>query len=452
MTLLLVLCFAAAVAAAGEEAANLQPVPADVPADTAAVEATTQDQPAADLGDGTPTLMERETLTNNWFGLGDELAESGITVSLGLTQVYQINLNGGASTSDHSGRFAGSYDLEINADMEKLLDVSGGKLYVHAEGSCSNGLNGSAFANFGVNADAAGDRVIDVTELWYQQNLLEDRLRIRVGKIDLTGGFDCRGCPVAFDTNRFAGDETTQFLNGGLVNNQIIPFPQNGLGAIVYLEPMDGFYLAAGAADAQADVRETGFSTAFHGEDYFFGIFETGVAVELDSDNGPLQGTYRAGLWYDGAPRPNLNTAVRVMPLRWMYSETARDDVGFYVSVDQMVMRESDQDDQGLGVFARYGYAHGKTHFITHFWSVGGQYTGLIPTRDADVMGLGIARGLWRGGLDIQTSNATEMELYYNIVLTPWLSVAPSVQYIFNPGQGHLGDATVIGIRAQLSL
>ena len=47
---------------------------------------------------------------------------------------------------------------------------------------------------------------------------------------------------------------------------------------------------------------------------------------------------------------------------------------------------------------------------------------------------------------------ATEMELYYSIAVTPWLSLAPSVQYIWNPGVDLLKDATVIGVRAQLAL
>jgi hypothetical protein len=69
--------------------------------------------------------------------------------------------------------------------------------------------------------------------------LLDGAVLIRVGKLDLTGGFECRGCPVSFDGNSFANDQTTQFLNGALVNNPTIPFPDRGLGAVVHVAPVE---------------------------------------------------------------------------------------------------------------------------------------------------------------------------------------------------------------------
>jgi len=71
--------------------------------------------------DGLTSLLERETLTNNLFGLGDRLSDSGVTVSRGLTQIYQVNLQGGMSTHRHSGHYAGSYDLELEFDLERIL-------------------------------------------------------------------------------------------------------------------------------------------------------------------------------------------------------------------------------------------------------------------------------------------------------------------------------------------
>lgn len=72
---------------------------------------------------------------------------------------------------------------------------------------------------------------MDITELWYEHALLDDTLRVRLGKMDITGGFECRGCPVSFDGSLYANDETGQFLNSALVNNPTIPFPDKGLGA-----------------------------------------------------------------------------------------------------------------------------------------------------------------------------------------------------------------------------
>ena len=391
-------------------------------------------------------LPPQETLTNNWFGLGEKLSEEGITVALSATQVYQQNLRGGLSTHNREGRYEGSYDLEFWFDLDKLFKVPNGLVYILTEGRWSNGLDessiGSAVGN--VNADAAGDLPIVIAEFYYQQIFFDEKLSIRLGKIDLTGGFECAGCPVSFDGNSFANDETSQFLNAALVNNPTIPFPQQGLGVIVHLVPVDGFYLSGGIADAQAHDRETGFNTTFHDEDYFFSVFEVGLTPQIPSSNGPLQGAYRVGLWYDPQSKDFVDGT----------SRTKHDDVGFYLSFDQVVCKENSNEDdsQGLGIFARYGLADEDVNEIKHFWSVGTQYQGLVPSRDEDVLGFGVAQGILDEKAGYSESQETVMELYYNASVTPWLGVSPSLQYVINPGASDsVKDALVIGLRLQMS-
>ncbi len=392
---------------------------------------------------GEPSIWERETLTNNWFSLGEQLNESGIEINLSLTQIFQTNVAKGRSTHRRAGRYAGSYDLEFELDTETLFQLAGGTIYAHVEGSWSDGIDDSSVGSlFGVNADAAGDEEIILSELWYEQALFEEKLRIRVGKLDLTGGFQRGGYPLAFDGSSYAGDETTQFLNGALVNNPTIPFPDRGLGLIVYYQALEWLYFGAGIADAQADASETGFNTAFHDEDYFFSIYEAGVTPQFDWGSGPMQGAYRIGFWYDPQDKEKFES-----------HNTKRDDLGFYLSFDQKVLNESAEDDQGLGVFARYGYAHKEVNEVRCFWSIGAQYLGLIPSRDADVLAFGVAQG--RLSPDVAAFDAeheTAMELYYNMPVTGWLSITQSIQYIMNAGgTNRVDDSLVIGLRAQMS-
>lgn len=60
---------------------------------------------------------------------------------------------------------------------------------------------------FGVNADKAADNGFTVTQLWLQRHFLNHKLQLRLGKLDLTGSFQCRVCPVTFDGNLFANSE-----------------------------------------------------------------------------------------------------------------------------------------------------------------------------------------------------------------------------------------------------
>jgi len=391
---------------------------------------------------GRPGLMERKRLTDGWLEFLQQASEKGVDVTLGLTNVYQENLHGGESTHRQAGRYSGAYDLEIGVDLEKLKLIPGGKVYALAQGSWSQGIDGPSVGSlFGVNCDAYGDRATDLLQLWYEQSLLENRLKIRVGKLDMTGGFQCQGCPVSFDGNTYANDPTLQFLNCALINNPSIPFPQQGLGAIVFAEPVDGFYMSAGIADANADNRTTGWHTAFEEDANTLTIFETGITPTLPSANGPMQGAYRVGAWYDTA-----------LP--------KADSWGGYTSCDQMIFKEDDNKDdtQGLGLFARYGLANDDVFMISQFWSAGAQYQGLIPGRDNDVLGFGVANGQLRtvdfdyvnGGFVFPKGKETVYELYYNIMLAPWLSLTPDFQFIKDPISTG-SDASVFGLRLQIT-
>lgn len=395
---------------------------------------------------GNDNIWEGETLTHGFLGMNDELIDNGIEISLGVTQIYQQNVRGGISKHRRAGRLSGSYDLELSADLEKLLGIESTVFYMLTEGSYSDGIDGPSVGSFfGVNGDARGNRSMDVTELWFEHALANDKIHLRVGKMDLAGGFEHHGCPVSFDCSSYANDENTQFLNNALINNPTIPFPDHGLGVAVHYTPTGFWYVSAAVADAQANIRETGFRTTFHDENYFFYIFEAGLTPQLDSANGPLQGAYRAGLWYDPQPKANADS-----------TSSYSDDVGFYLTCDQMLAKENNdhQDSQGLGSFFRFGYAESKKNDLTNFWSAGFQYQGLLEGRDDDVLGVGFAQGIFSDQASTTYTDDYEgvLELYYSAQMTPWLNISPSIQYIANPGGDKtVSNTVVLGVRAQMS-
>ncbi len=365
----------------------------------------------------------------------DALADSGIDVGFGVTSVYQRNVKGGQSTNNRKGEFAGSYDVELTADLERLLGIEG-TLFIHGEGGWtdSEGIDGvTAGSYFGVNADAGGNRSLDIVELFYEVGLT-DQLTLTIGKIDFTG---------YFDAGAYANDEATQFLNGVLVNNPTIPFPDYSLGVILTYDISDNWYLMGGVADAQADGRETGFNTAFHDEDYFFYILETGITTTNESANGDLEGVYRFGVWNDPQPKAHSDA-----------SKEYRDDIGFYVSADQMLTKENNdpEDTQGLGVFFRCGYAEDKRNDMEHFYSFGAQYQGLIDGRDSDVLGVGFANGSFsdKASTTYTKNHEGVIEAYYSIELTETVYLTPDLQYVINPGGVNTSDALLAGLRMQV--
>ena len=94
------------------------------------------------------------------------------------------------------------------------------------------------------------------------------------------------------------------------------------------------------------------------------------------------------------------------------------------------------------------------------YFDTGLAYTGLIPTRDNDQIGLAVAYGnlsppqanvfLSRG-----SSNAGYellLESTYSAIVNKWLSIQPDLQYVIHPGAtGALGNALVVGCRASIT-
>jgi len=384
-------------------------------------------------------IWQRETLTDNFFGLGDNLSDEGIEFGLSVTNIYQQNVHGGTSTHNHKGRHVGRYDMELSADLEKLLGIEGGSFFIHGWGGWPDeeGIDGlSVGSYFGTNAVSISNRGMDIVECFYEGPFFSNTLTLAIGKLDFTG---------IFDASEYADDECTQFLNASLVDDPAIPFPQQGLGVVLTWDVTDSWYIMGGIGDAQADSRETGFRTTFHQEDYFFYALETGITKQLNSANGLMPGAYRIGMWNDPQPKANSDS-----------SKNYRDDVGFYLSCDQMLIKENAdaEDSQGLGAFFRYGYANSKRNDITNFWSFGFQYQGLIEGCDDDVLGAGFAQGFFsdKASTTYKDDYESAVEVYYNARVTPWLNISPSIQYITNPGGAETAsDAVVLGMRAVIN-
>ena len=370
----------------------------------------------------------------------DYFDSSAIGFGFGVTSLYQTNARGGLSTNNQDGRYTGRYDLDLSLDLEKLIGIEGGTIFLHGWGGWpdTKGIDekmvGSAF---GINALSVGNRSMDIVELFYEGPLFYDNLTLTIGKLDFTG---------IFDASEYADDECSQFLNTSLVDDPTIPFPEQGLGFTLNWNITDSWYLLAGVADAEADGRETGFHTAFCKEDYFFYAVETGKTLELKSNNGSMPGTYRVGFWIDDQDKEKFSDG-----------RIRRNDTGLYTSLNQMLYKENDnaEDSQGLGCFARYGWADSEYNSITNFFSVGLQYQGIFANRDEDVCGFGYSRGFFsnKDALNYVQDYESVLESYYNLHISSSLVISPSMQYITNPSNGegvNISDTLVLGLRLNM--
>jgi len=367
---------------------------------------------------------ETETLTRDWFGLGPKLRDLGVTSTLNLWITYQSNVSGGLST-DHEVN--GKYWFASHFDLERLAGLSGASAYVLVEGGWNEGVGPAVGALMDVNGTVVGDEGAGVTTLWLDQKLFGERLRLRVGKLDVTlENFEFQGRAVAFDAMPYANTPRTQFLDSGLGNNASVPFPAAGLAGMLVVEPLERWYVAVAGFDRQSDKFTWSYSNAFEN---WMVMAETGVVVPTWKED--LTGQYYVGYWYSTFPDSAAGQ-------------------GAYLGVAQELYREPGTRNQGLGLFGRYGYANRSPSDIRHFWSIGGQYRGLVPGRDHDTVGLGWAQAFTRKP-EFSAPSEGVLELYYRARLTPWLHLSPHVQFIANPGSTDANDAWTLGVRGQIT-
>lgn len=384
--------------------------------------------------------FEQPYMLGDWGGVRTELEDIGVKFGIYYNHFYGILTNGGQDLNN-AQRNSGSWDVLVWVDFEKMGLIPGGELFVWPKGHFSRNINDKVGALGEPFDDADGDKVIYIDVCRYQQSFFDRKLVFQVGYLDQQ---------VALDRNAYANSEDRQFFNTYLDNNNAIIPLTIGLGATMFINPTEWLTLTIGGADGNARLFRTGFDTAFHDDASFFGYFQTEFKIKVPSSNGDLPGHYRFGMLYDPRGKDRYDTGVLGRTM-----EVERGDVGFYMSLDQMLLRESPADMQGLGWFFRYGYRHGDVNRIEHFWSTGAQYEGLIPKRNKDVLGFGmysvIASEDYREFVNDDFRRETGYELYYKIQVTPWLTFTPDLQYIYQPGGlTSATDAFVIGFRARV--
>ncbi len=387
-------------------------------------------------------VLHNRRLTGDWGGVRTRLEDLGVKWNLTLSTLYHHNARGGLDTH-HAHRINGRADMELSLSTEPMGLWPGGQLYVFTESGWNESISDKVGDRMGVDALSLYDEPIRVRELWYEQRFLEDRIRFKFGKYDLA---------VDIDTNAYANWEVEQFLNSALVNTANIPLPDYGLGAVLGIQPVEWLCFTAAVADAEADGRETGLNTAFHGKDDFFSAWELAFLPTWKTPWGDLPGGYRFILWYDPRAKAkffnDLRGRRRTIPWK-------RDDVGFAFNMDQMLFKERPQDEadmQGLGLFLRYGWADEDANEIEHFWSLGAQYLGLVPERDDDVMAFGFAQSIISDQMHAYVGGDRESvyEVYYRIEVFPWMHVTPDFQWVVNPGADGGRDAFVAGVRVEM--
>jgi porin len=430
-----------------------------------------EDAPAANPYSG--DLWTRSTLSGDWWGVRNQLAEKGVTIDMSLTQVGQGIVHGGKETGWQYG--GGRGDIILNLDTQKLGLWPGGFLNVEAEGNfipadnVLKSINGRTGALMPVNNSQIlplpGDN-FNLPALNFSQ-FLSPYFGLTIGKyatMTSTSG----------DMNEFAhGKGDTQFMNVALNFNPImavtVPYSTLGTGLIV-LPTKD---------PKQAIVSLFLLSST--------GKASTSGFDDLDGNNLTVAGEGRVrtdffgltGHQLFGATFSNKKFTSIDQSARFVFENGAFDrkkgSWNVYYNFDQYLYEPKKDSGEGIGVFGRFGASDGSPNFMHYFYSLGVGGKGVIPSRSNDRYGFGFyyidvnnpeLQGLFRSIKLLRDEYG--FEAFYNVAITPWLLLTPDIQVVRGAqkekitigrdilglpvitSRKSIGTTTVLGVRLQM--
>jgi len=358
-------------------------------------------------------------LTGDWGQVRPVLETNGLAFAGRFTTDTSVGLSSG---SRQRGIQRGLLDLNLTFDPEPLLGFSGGTFF--AQYYYRYGPHGSDDIG-----DVQGYDNIDAgqlnqaEEIWYQQKLIHDLLRLKVGQVDANAEFDNLSAAAGF-INSSAGFSPT------LLNFPTYPNP--ALSANVFVYPTAWFYCGAGVyTDNLRDLSAYGFHHPHL-------IGEAGLTHPGTGRLG--LGRVAAGVWHDTA------TVSR-------FDGGSQDGTsGYYVIAEQQVWRRQPgaaDDERGFSVFAQYGSANPEACPVAHHVGFGVSTTGLFPERDKDETGIYWSWAeLSRASGSSFTHDESLLEGFYQCQITPFFALKPDLQWIRHPGgQSSLDAAWVATLR-----
>lgn len=364
-------------------------------------------------------------ISGDWINSQPENRESGVQPFLGYSGEFFSVLDGGNKTGT---TWQGLADFGADFNLEKLLGIQGG--FVHIHGQSIQGDDPSEFAgDINVLSNIAALNTSRLFQVWYEQELGDGSLSFRFGLIDLDDDFMIADSAGLFINSGF-GPLPTQSLN-----NAAPIWPIGALGALFYAEPSKNSYFQLGVYDGnigEEEINDDGLHVKLGGVEGFIYMMEAGITSNILGREGIFK---IGGYYHSGEEFIDFTTG-----------EMVNDNASIYLAINQEL------SDNFTGWW-RLGYSPDEEkNVVSLYTDFGINWHGPFGQSSKNILGIGFL--YTKFGDDYANANpgvsSTEsvLELTYQGAVTPWFTMQPDLQIIFNPHEGKR-DAIVFGIRSQ---
>jgi len=265
-------------------------------------------------------------------------------------------------------------------------------------------------------------------------------LRLAVGRIGVGDEFGTSDIFYNYVNTAIDGNPISLSINDG----GFFVVPRSSWAARIHANPIEEFYIKAGVCNSNPAVGQS----SNNGLDFSFRegvilISEIGYLHNQNKSRGGLPGRYTFGAFYDTRKFEELSDE----------SKKQKGSYSLYWIVEQMIYRETKEDDQGLTPWASLTLSPDESINTFPFFVMGGfVYKGLVPNRNNDKTAFGFAYGSLSDDLENKDYELM-FELTHIYQATPWLQIQPDAQWIANPGGSpDIPNAVVIGMQLVVNI
>jgi porin len=362
--------------------------------------------------------------------------------------------------------YQGLSQLGFDLDMDRIAGISGGAVHFLLDdlaGQPFYAWSGSAYLN---NRLFAGDGpAFRLGELSYDQNLFNQQVNLRLGRVPAYTQFDGSELYCTFITSLCRTPAAYTFDRG------YPPYLASSWAAVAQIRIAGPFYTNIGVYENEPIAATTNHG-GFPGPDWGLNNangatfpVQFGYRTTLQNDQYPrafsVGGFYVTGTYAD--PLLNTNGQNRILA-----GGTAKTDYGLsqvYVQAQQMVWRP-DGSDRGPTVFGGANWTTSGEPDVERMVFAGAYYKGPFAQRSADAFGFAVSlvdvnprltgrinSTLSKSGGGQVSASEIDYEAYYNIALAPGMVLKPFVGFMSHPDQvnnpapsGNITHATYLGV------
>lgn len=333
-------------------------------------------------------------------------------------------------------------------DTEKKIGWKGGNIgvnFLQFNGQNSNGYAGT-LPGYNSTSPLAPFNRTELYQYWYAQDIIENKLKIRIGKTLPAVDFNNVTRPETFkDTSQNVTSLSSLLFVSIFVNPTILLgvygcFADSIFGTTVNLAPSKSTWVNAGIYDGNT---ARGVQTGIHNphiNNYLFGISEAGKSWLIGSQNHP--GQVAVGVWYQTGTlnAPGLYNNLKQTGTGGIYLYG-----GQRVWAEQNTTSQDEEDDPNpkaalkstkkgsICIIYQYGVNDSKTLPVRQFVGFAITAFSMLKSRPHDSFGAGMSLSFMNQN-EYKRPQQLILQTYYQAAIVPnLLFLQPTLSYIPQP-------------------